>query len=226
MPLQFLISRAFNTFNNEMIVGMPPFASDRYDIVAKIPSGATLGQGDLDQVAPLLLSLLRERFQLAYHTEERPMTAYTLTAAKPKMKKADPESRTYCHNQAAPPGSPPGTRMLVCQNIAMGQFVDQLRNQGPGLNFPIGDGTGLEGGWDFSLTFSNRPMMAMALGGRGGGGTAGGGDASAVPTASDPVGGYTIFEAIEKQLGLKLEKQKRPMPVFVIDHMEQKPTAN
>ncbi len=35
---------------------------------------------------------------------------YTLTATKPKMKKADPESRTYCHNQAASPGSPPGTR--------------------------------------------------------------------------------------------------------------------
>jgi uncharacterized protein (TIGR03435 family) len=47
-----------------------------------------------------------------------------------------------------------------------------------------------------------------------------------MPNASDPMGGYTIFEAIEKQLGLKLEKTKRPGSVFVIDHMEQKPTEN
>jgi len=48
----------------------------------------------------------------------------------------------------------------------------------------------------------------------------------AAPAASDPSGSSTIFEAVEKQLGLKLEKQKRPMQVFVIDHLEQKPTDN
>jgi uncharacterized protein (TIGR03435 family) len=64
-------------------------------------------------------------------------------------------------------------------------------------------------------------MMAMA----GRGGDAGQATA-AVPTAADPTGALTIFEAMEKQLGLKLEQQKRPMPVIVIDHIEQKPTEN
>jgi len=31
------------------------------------------------------------------------------------------------------------------------------------------------------------------------------------------------FEAVEKQLGLKLEKGTHPMPVIVIDHAEEKP---
>ncbi len=44
--------------------------------------------------------------------------------------------------------------------------------------------------------------------------------------ASDPVGGISLFDAIEKQLGLKLEAQKRSYPVFVIDHIEEKPTDN
>jgi uncharacterized protein (TIGR03435 family) len=44
--------------------------------------------------------------------------------------------------------------------------------------------------------------------------------------ASDPNGAVTLFEAVEKQLGLKLESQKRPVPVLVIDHAEQKPTDN
>ena len=40
--------------------------------------------------------------------------------------------------------------------------------------------------------------------------------------ASDP-GGISVFEAVEKQLGLKLEKGTHPMPVIVIDHAEEKP---
>jgi len=36
----------------------------------------------------------------------------------------------------------------------------------------------------------------------------------------------TIFEAIKKQLGLRLEAQECPMPIIVIDHIEQEPTEN
>jgi uncharacterized protein (TIGR03435 family) len=43
---------------------------------------------------------------------------------------------------------------------------------------------------------------------------------------SDPNGALSLFEAINKQLGLKLEMQKRPNPVLVIDHIEEKPTDN
>jgi uncharacterized protein (TIGR03435 family) len=49
--------------------------------------------------------------------------------------------------------------------------------------------------------------------------------ANAAPVASDPSGGETIFEAFQK-IGLKLEAQKKPMPVIVIDHLEEKPTEN
>ena len=54
-------------------------------------------------------------------------------------------------------------------------------------------------------------------------GAAGAGDI----TASDPIGGgASLFDAVEKQLGLKLEKERRTYPVFVIDHIEEKPTDN
>jgi hypothetical protein len=59
--------------------------------------------------------------------------------------------------------------------------------------------------------------MANGGGGRGGprGGDAGppGGEA----VASDPGGGLSLFDAVSKQLGLKLDMQKRPLPVLVID---------
>ena len=44
--------------------------------------------------------------------------------------------------------------------------------------------------------------------------------------ARTPSGAVTLFEAIEKQLGLKLEAKKRPVAILVIDHAEQKPTEN
>jgi uncharacterized protein (TIGR03435 family) len=234
MPLRFLIGRAFNTNNNDQIVGLPAFVqTDRYDMTAKVPGGLSMGPMDNEATAPMMLALLVDRFKLKYHTEERPMTAYSLVSAKPKMKKADPASRTFCKNIPAPAGAPPGSRVLSCQNITMAQFAERLQNIGPDLTWPVLDATGIEGGWDFMLTFSFGPQMAMALGGRGGGGGGGGGGEAGAPgaaaglgQASDPVGGYTVFEAVEKQLGLKLEKQKRPMPVIVVDHIEQRPTEN
>jgi uncharacterized protein (TIGR03435 family) len=35
-----------------------------------------------------------------------------------------------------------------------------------------------------------------------------------------------LFDAFKNVLGLKLEKEKRPMPVLVIDHIDEQPTAN
>jgi uncharacterized protein (TIGR03435 family) len=227
MPLRFLLSRAFNTNNNDQIVNVPQFAqTDRYDINAKVASGGpAIGPMDMDAVAPMLLALLKERFKLTYHTEERPMTTYALVASKPKMKKADPASRAFCKNMPPQPGGPPAQRILKCQNVTMEQFAERLQGMSPDMQWPVADTTELAGTWDFSLAFSMRPMMVGPGGGRGAPMGEGGG-ASAVPTASEPAEGYTIFEAIEKQLGLKLEKQKKNMPVYVIDHMESKPIEN
>jgi uncharacterized protein (TIGR03435 family) len=231
MPLRFLINRAFNTNNNEQIQGLPPFAgTDRYDINAKMASGGpAISNVDMEALAPAMLALLKDRFKLTYHTEDRPVTAYSLVSGKPKMKKADPDSRTSCKNTNAPPGSPPGSRLMTCQNITMAQFTERLQNLTQEMNWPVEDATGIEGGWDFSLTFSmGRGMMAGMPPPLPRGGDAGpAGPAGApLPSAEEPTAGYTLFEAVEKQLGLKLEKQKRSMPVIVIDHIEQKPTEN
>jgi uncharacterized protein (TIGR03435 family) len=74
---------------------------------------------------------------------------------------------------------------------------------------------------------SGEESPIMVQGGRGGGR---GGDAGApgggIVEASDPGGVLSLFDAVEKQLGLKLEPQKRPVSVLVIDHIERKPTDN
>jgi len=222
MPLRLIISQAFLDSPDE-IVGLPAWAdSERFDITAKVAGDGPVGQGaDREAVAPMLRSLLAERFGLKYHTEDRQIAAYSLTGNKPKMKKADPASRTFCKDKPAPPGSPPATRILACQNIGMAQFAERLQYMSPELNWPVADATEIEGTWDFTLTFSMNFGMPMIA--RGGGDSVSAAGPAAPP---DPSGGLNIFEAVEKELGLKLEKQKRTEKVIVIDHLEQKPTEN
>lgn len=222
-PLRFLLDRAFNSQNREFIQGVPDFAqTERYDVSAKVTLPPYANPQDDESIATLIRNMLVDRFKMKYHTEERQVTAYVLTGNKPKLRKADPANRAHCGQGSAPPGSPPGSRTLTCTNITMAQFVEQLQGLTPELPWPVDDATHLDGNWDITLTFMANPQLAI-LAGRAG--APGGGD-SAAPQAADPTGGYTIFEAIEKQLGLKLEKVKRNESVVVIDHLEQKPTEN
>ncbi len=228
MNMRFLLARAFNSNNNEAVAGIPKWAdSERFNVTAKTASGSMqTGAMDMDAMAPMVRSLLVDRFKLTYHTEERPVTAYSLVSAKPKMKKADPASRTWCRFLPTPPGAPPGTRVISCQNATMAQFAERLQGTMMEMSWPVLDATGIEGGWDFTLTFVVNMQMAMpiaAAAGRGGDAAPAG---NAMPAAADPTGGLTLFEAVEKQLGLKLEARKRSLPVIVIDHLEQKPTEN
>ena len=231
MPLRFLINRAFNTNNRDQVTGIPGWAdTDRFDIVAKAPAEES-ADVDFESVLVMMKALLKERFKLAVHTEERPVNAYTLMAGKPKLKKADPSSRTMFKEGPAGDAKDPRnanpalSRLVTVQNMTMAQFAAQLQDIAPGyIKVPVLDATGLEGSWDFTVSFS---PAGLFQGGRGGGGR--GGDAPAAPPsgeASEPTGGLTLPEAIEKQLGLKLVLQKRTVPVLVIDHIEQKPTDN
>jgi uncharacterized protein (TIGR03435 family) len=108
----------------------------------------------------------------------------------------------------------------------MAQFGEQLQRMAAGyIRTPIVDATGLEGGWDFTLAFSPAGMA----GGRGGrGGRAGMASDAAAPggDAAEPTGAISLFEALEKELGLKLETEKRPLPVLVVDSIERKPVEN
>ena len=63
--------------------------------------------------------------------------------------------------------------------------------------------TGLEGKWDFTLKWTPPALLARA-----------GAD------------GISIFDAIEKQLGLKLERGKIAQPVIFVDSVNEAPTPN
>jgi uncharacterized protein (TIGR03435 family) len=174
----------------------------------------------------MLQVLITERFNMKSHMEDRPMDAYTLVAVSPKLTKADPANRTGCKEGPGADGKDPRNtnpvlgRLVTCRNITMAQFAEQLRTQAPGyVHSPVLDATGIQGNYDLTLSFSGAGQLQ-------GGGAAGAPAAGSSDSASDPSGGVSLFDAISRQLGLKMEKVKRPVPVLVIDHIDDKPTDN
>lgn len=251
MTLKTMIMQAWSLNGNDPIPGAPKWLeTDRFDIIAKMasaepavsasvsPAGAPpAAQVDIDSIWLALRALLADRFKLTTHYEDQSVPVYALTAVKPKLTKADPANRTSCKSPgiisllAAPAaGGATPTMALTCQNITMAQLADRLRNLSTGdIDHPVVDATGLEGTWDFVLNWSPKivGLMTTARGNAESAARQAGGDApGSAAAASDPGGGITMLQAMEKQLGLKLELQKRTMPVLVIDHVEQKPTEN
>jgi uncharacterized protein (TIGR03435 family) len=212
--------------NEDMLTGAPKWLnSDHFDIIAKSvatgPNGPLVDLDDPDDLRQMIRTLLEERFKMVSHMEDRPVDAYTLMAVNPKLKKADPANHTLCKDGPGADGKDPRIanpilgRLISCQNMTMKQFGEQLQSIAPGyIKVPVLDATGLEGAWDFTLSFSRSNQLQ------------GGGQSGETSTASDPSGAISLFDAIKKQLGLKLEKQKRPVPVLVIDHIDEKPTEN
>jgi uncharacterized protein (TIGR03435 family) len=226
MNLKFLIQVAWD-ITPDLIVGGPKWIdSDRFDIVAKAPeSDPPEPFVDFDTMRLMLRSLLVERFKLATHTETQPGNVYALTAPKRplKMKQAPEEARTFCkQSPGAILGNPALTNSFTCQNATMADFAKMLRQVAGGyIDHPVIDSTELSGGWDFVLSWTGRGVFDRVS--REGGRSAPSA-APNVPNASDPNGAVSAFEAVEK-LGLKLERQKHPTEVLVIDHVEP-PTDN
>lgn len=213
------------------LIVAPKFAETaHFTIVAKAPStgiGAPNRDGGREVAPPIdvalamLRSMLEDRFKLVTHKEDRPVTVYALSAkGETKLKKANPSDRAGCKpDPGAIPQSVGATPMVAwtCTNTAMADLSKNLAQwAGAYIDHPVLDTTGLQGGWNFSLMWTPR----AALENRPADGQPGAGGAS--NAASDP-GGISVFEAVEKQLGLKLEKGTHPYPVIVVDHAEENP---
>jgi uncharacterized protein (TIGR03435 family) len=173
----------------------------------------------------MLRNLLIDRFKIKYQIEEQPINVYALIAQKrdPRLKQADPASRSTCKRAVAPNNSGVPLATLTCQNTTLAQLAEKLPAMAPAyVDRPAIDVTGMEGGWDFALSWT--PRGNFDAGQRGERGQAPNQPAAGA-AAVDPNGALSLFEGVEK-LGLKLEVRKHPYPVLVIDHIEQKPSEN
>jgi uncharacterized protein (TIGR03435 family) len=227
--------------------------TERYDIVAKLPRGATK-----EQFMVMLQNLLAERFQLTLHREKKDLPMYALVVGKngPRMKESADDAAPKDGGPAAdgpppPPGKLPmdrdgfpvmpgsmgrgatsmalmnGNARMTANGQTMARLAEMLSNQ---LDLPVVDMTGLTGKYDFTLYFAPEGLMRMLGGltppppGAPPPGEGGGG----MPMASTPDGQSSpnLLSALQEQLGLKLEQRKGPVDLLVIDHLEKAPVEN
>jgi uncharacterized protein (TIGR03435 family) len=211
LPLQDLIVQAYGLVLSDQIVGLPNWAnSERFDIEAKVASAdvAAFRKLTLDQVRSMGRPILTDRFKFAPHEEKRVLPLYALAVAKDgsKLKPStlsaqDADARTgliQMRHASNANGATPGLNELTARGVTMDRLASTLSQQG--LGRVVLDNTGLTDRYDFKLTWAS--------------------ESAAADTNSTDTSGPSIFTAVSEQLGLKLEPQKGPVPVLVVDHIE------
>ncbi|HUA58870.1 MAG TPA: TIGR03435 family protein [Verrucomicrobiae bacterium] len=218
---------------NYQVTG-PDSLSDRFDIHAKLPEGATR-----DQVPEMLQSLLASRFELKLHRDTKEFPVYNLVSVgSDKLKQtAEPlpedtggrggsvdvevqggRNGTFA-NLPGGAGFSFSNNKLVVTKISMASLVDLL---GRFLERPVVDKTGLQGGYDMSIDLTPEDYMAMQIRAAISAGV------TLPPEALRFLQGATD-ESLHNGLrsyGLKLETGKAPLEVLVVDHISKTPSEN
>jgi bla regulator protein blaR1 len=186
------------------VVGGPDWLTTvRVDIEATTDHAVTK-----DQLMIMLQSLLADRFKLKAHRESRDLRVYALTVGKngPKFARAKEDERETL--QQARKKDEVDEWQLIVQKNSIARFTEYLSRQ---LDQPVIDKTGLQG--EFSFTLHWIPDVNPPV--------------SVTPPVTRPdVFGPAGIQAIEDQLGLKMENTRSPVDVLVIDHVERTPTEN
>jgi uncharacterized protein (TIGR03435 family) len=220
--LQMLITMAYDVREFQISGGPGWINTDRYDIVAKAersggaenPPGEPRTMTDEqrktvgDQMRERLRALLAERFQLRIHRESKEQSVYALVVAKggPKLQESQTKEGTATHGMLRM-----GRGEFAGQGVQLEGLTMILSRE---LGRTVVDRTGLKGNFDFKLTWTPDPGQSA---GPPGGGPPPGVDA---PPPPDP-NGPSVFTALQEQLGLRLESQKGPVEMLVIDHVEK-----
>jgi uncharacterized protein (TIGR03435 family) len=222
VPLRTLVRESFRVQDHQ-IVDLPSWAdSERFDIVTRAPQTATPQQWQ-----PMVQELLKERFSLTVRREMREMPIYIAERSRPdgtlgpRLQATAPAAAEYCASQQLPAGSrPPADPARICgmrQSIGTIQggnsvLVPLFRFVSQQAGRAIVDRTGLTGNFDFELRwtpdqFANRETPAVVNG-----------------NTIDP-GGPSLFTALQEQLGLKMNAQRGPVEMLVVERIER-PTEN
>ena len=214
-----LITNAYRLQSFQIVGGPGWLGTDRFDIVAK-----AAGDVPADQTQLMMRGLLAERFGLVAHMETREMPIYALVLAHsdgklgPKMKPSTVDCEAmFAQGRgrgALPPPPTPGQPMMCGMRIGPGsvaaggmrvaQFASSLS---PMTGRVVQDKTDLAGRYDFEMSWT--PDQGV--------GPSGPPRDTPAPPAGDA--GASLFTSIQEQLGLKLESQRGPVDVLVIDNV-------
>ena len=194
--LDYLIQWSYGLRNFQVSGGPGWIKTERFDIQAKAEAPA-----GLEQIKEMVQALLADRFQLTLHRESKELSVYALIVGKngPKLESAkDP----------VPAGSRGRIEIfqgsLTSRGATMGVLAEALSTM---LDRPVVDQTGLSGNYDYKLSYDQSTVRQEVI-----------------ELGTEPTDGQSMFSAIQ-DLGLKLDSQKLPITILVIDSV-QHPSEN
>ena len=231
VSVRALIAAAYGgalPLRDAQIVGMPAWAGrERFDVVARQDGPAVVDEvfDDLSVFGAfaILRAVLAERFALRAHQETRERPIYVLQRASTRpaglrpttidctaILRAGPNGEVLDANGR--PLAPCAARTRRGAIVATGSTMVELArtlSRVDGVEREVVNRTGLDGRFDFTLQWTPPQRPAPGV------------DGVAPVTETGP----SIFTALHEQLGLKLESQRGPVRVLVIDRLER-PTPN
>jgi len=216
ITLSQLLGYAYDVSEFQIEGGDEWTRTSRFDVEAKAAERPTA-----DQMRTLVKGLLAERFHLSVHTETRELPRYKLLTAradgrlgdKLRPSNLDCAAITSAPDYKLPSGLLPGGEVAPCivmlrvisgtPTITMrGTSISRLTRvlQGYAGRVVI-DSTGLTGAYDIDLETELPSLPGQ-------------------PT-SPPRESLSLFTVLAEQLGLKLESERGPVDVLVVDHVER-----
>jgi uncharacterized protein (TIGR03435 family) len=181
------------TLQDSQISGPEWLQTEHFDIMAKADEPV----GD-EQMKAMMRSLLKDRFQLSFHRQDKELRSYVMTVGKGGHKFHESAAGTSPSRENSAIGT-------VAKAITMKEFGDFMA--GP-LQAPVVDMTGLTGRYDLALDFTaylppGEHVMKMEF---------------------DNTTGI-IVAAMQGELGLNLESKKEKVEMLVVDRVER-PSPN
>jgi uncharacterized protein (TIGR03435 family) len=200
------------------IVGPDWMTKARFEISAKLPAGASA-----DQIPEMLRALLAERFKLEIRRDMKEQNVYALVVGNggAKLKPAEIKPDDKSPKALGPDGKPrdmmmfgfsPGGVFINAPSASLASLIGLMSRF---TARPVVDMTGIDGLYEFKLTFAPETNVGLPIGAAPGPDGAG--------TSAEPA--PSVFDAV-KQYGFRLEARKAPIEMLTVTHLEKTPTEN
>jgi uncharacterized protein (TIGR03435 family) len=211
-----VIAYAYNVKEFQISGGPSWLDDERFNVTAKEDDSVAESRLRLpwrqyrEQLGLMVQSLLADRFKLRVIRQSRDSAILALVAAKdgPKLKR----SAALDFHSADIRGR---RGQLIAKGLSLAQLADILSWMPEVGVRKVVDETGIDGTFDLSLrwAFDRTPSATSPAIVNTGVPP----DAAALPDVSGP----SIFDAVQEQLGLRLQATKGPIEFLVIDHIEE-----
>jgi uncharacterized protein (TIGR03435 family) len=200
MTVKTMMSVMYRVPARQIMGGPDWFGTELFDVEAKAD-----GSYDIERLHTMFQNLLADRFGLKFHieTKQGPVFALVVDKSGLKMKQDGTEGDLKIPITPTGPGEFTGKKVPIpylCWFLGQ-QLADDPR--------PVIDRTGLKGVYDFKLSFA--PQLPQGV------------PADAVPP--EVLNRPTLKDALQEELGLRLDSDKGPVELYVVERVE-KPSAN